>query len=179
MDKKLILLIVFAILSILYYIYYYTYDMLTIGFTERKNGLEYLGGRRGRIGTEKYINYNPAPLNYRISTQSNQRLTNCPKSLWRKSPSNLKLSNKNNFVAYGNQLPIRPVITKKTDDSESPSVDGTKNSPKGLFMFAYNQCNPKCCPSTYSCDGGCICTTDKQRKFISSRGSNHTGKEEY
>ena len=179
MDKKIILLVVLSILSIVYYIYYYTYDMLTVRISERKNGIEYLGGRRGRIGTEKYVNFNPAPLNYRISTASDQKLTNCPKSLWRKIPNNLKLAKNNNFVISGNQIPITPVISKKDNNSESPGVDGTKNSPKGLFMFAYNQCNPKCCPSTYSCNGGCICTTKEQRRFISTRGSNHSGEDEY
>ena len=44
-----------------------------------------------------------------------------------------------------------------------------------MFMFAYNQCRPECCPSTYSCDKGCVCTTEQQRKFIGvTRGNNKT-----
>ena len=40
-----------------------------------------------------------------------------------------------------------------------------------MFMFAYNQCRPECCPSTFSCDHGCVCTTEQQRNFINSRGN--------
>jgi hypothetical protein len=41
-----------------------------------------------------------------------------------------------------------------------------------LFMFANNQCKPECCPGSFSCDGGCVCTTAKQRDFINTRGNN-------
>ncbi len=51
-----------------------------------------------------------------------------------------------------------------------PSVDGTPDAPKAMFMFAHNKCHPGCCPSTYSCDGGCVCTTQKQRDFIGNSG---------
>jgi hypothetical protein len=52
------------------------------------------------------------------------------------------------------------------------SVDGQPGSPKHLFMFAHNKCSPGCCPSTYSCSSGCVCTTENQRKLLSSRGGN-------
>ena len=55
-----------------------------------------------------------------------------------------------------------------------PSVDGNPNSPKHLFMFANNQCRPECCPSAYSCDRGCVCTTEKQRELINKRWGNRT-----
>jgi hypothetical protein len=44
--------------------------------------------------------------------------------------------------------------------------------PDSLFIFANNQCKPECCGSTLSCDGGCVCTTPKQRDFINTRGGN-------
>jgi hypothetical protein len=47
-----------------------------------------------------------------------------------------------------------------------------------LFMFANNQCKPECCPSTHSCDGGCVCTTPDQRNVINSRGGNRTSPED-
>ena len=66
-----------------------------------------------------------------------------------------------------------PVRLKDDINSQKlPTVDGTKNTKNKMFMFAYNQCRPECCPSTYSCDKGCVCTTKQQRKFINSRGSN-------
>jgi hypothetical protein len=44
--------------------------------------------------------------------------------------------------------------------------------PDSLFIFANNQCKPECCGATLSCDGGCVCTTAKQRDFINTRGGN-------
>jgi len=46
--------------------------------------------------------------------------------------------------------------------------------PDNLFVFKNNQCKPECCPSSYSCGGGCVCTTSKQRDYIASRGGNRT-----
>jgi hypothetical protein len=43
-----------------------------------------------------------------------------------------------------------------------------------LFMFKDNQCKPGCCPSSYACDTGCVCTTPEQRTYINSRGGNRT-----
>jgi hypothetical protein len=44
--------------------------------------------------------------------------------------------------------------------------------PDNLFLFKNNQCKPECCPASFSCGGGCVCTTAKQRDFINSRGGN-------
>ncbi len=49
--------------------------------------------------------------------------------------------------------------------------------PDNLFMFKDNQCKPECCGSSYSCDGGCVCTTPEQRKFVNERGGNRTSPE--
>ena len=53
--------------------------------------------------------------------------------------------------------------------SLGPSIDGNTNSHNNMFMFAYNQCKLECCPSTYSCDGGCICSTKTKRNFGRTR----------
>ena len=58
--------------------------------------------------------------------------------------------------------------------SPSTSVDGGESSPNSMFMFAYNQCKPECCPSTYSCSGGCVCVTQAQSEYIANRGNNNT-----
>jgi hypothetical protein len=50
--------------------------------------------------------------------------------------------------------------------------------PDSLFMFKNNQCKPECCPSSYACDGGCVCTTPDQRQVIASRGGNRTSPED-
>ena len=44
--------------------------------------------------------------------------------------------------------------------------------PNSLFMFKNNQCKPECCGSSFSCSGGCVCTTPSQRQYIASRGGN-------
>ena len=43
-----------------------------------------------------------------------------------------------------------------------------------LFMFKNNQCKPECCGASFSCGGGCVCTTPKQRDYINTRGGNRT-----
>lgn len=47
--------------------------------------------------------------------------------------------------------------------------------PNNMFIFKNNQCKPECCGASYSCDGGCVCTTPEQRNFINARGGNRTG----
>jgi hypothetical protein len=47
--------------------------------------------------------------------------------------------------------------------------------PDNLFMFKDNQCKPECCGASFACDGGCVCTTPEQRKYINERGGNRTG----
>ncbi len=46
--------------------------------------------------------------------------------------------------------------------------------PDNLFIFKNNQCKPECCGASYSCGGGCVCTTAKQRDYINTRGGNRT-----
>jgi len=43
-----------------------------------------------------------------------------------------------------------------------------------LFIFKNNQCKPECCGSSFSCSGGCVCTTPEQRDYINGRGGNRT-----
>jgi hypothetical protein len=47
-----------------------------------------------------------------------------------------------------------------------------------LFMFKNNQCKPECCGASFSCGGGCVCTTPKQRQYIAERGGNRTQPED-
>jgi hypothetical protein len=46
--------------------------------------------------------------------------------------------------------------------------------PDSLFLFKNNQCKPECCGGSFSCDGGCVCTSPKQRALIAGRGGNRT-----
>jgi hypothetical protein len=67
-----------------------------------------------------------------------------------------------------NNVALKPIEFE--DSSMKPSVDGTPNGPKSLFLFAYNKVSPECCigerSSGYSTSGGCVCVTDKQRKHL-------------
>jgi hypothetical protein len=47
-----------------------------------------------------------------------------------------------------------------------------------LFMFKNNQCKPECCGASFSCGGGCVCTTPQQRQYIAARGGNRTQPED-
>ena len=69
-------------------------------------------------------------------------------------------------------MPVSPDYTEA--QSLGPSVYGSQNCPENMFMFAHNECKPECCPSTFSCSGGCVCATKKQTKFGKTRGNNKT-----
>lgn len=68
-----------------------------------------------------------------------------------------------------NNVPVKTIQFE--DDSMKPSVDGSPSGPKSMFMFAYNKTSPECClgerSSGYSTSGGCVCVTDKQKKYFS------------
>lgn len=89
------------------------------------------------------------------------------------SDTNLTTLNDRVIVYQGTQVPTTPpteVVLEQ--DPSMPPVDGNPESPKSLFMMAFNKCDPSCCPSTYSCSGGCVCMTDEQKNFIGNRGHN-------
>lgn len=50
--------------------------------------------------------------------------------------------------------------------------------PDSLFIFKNNQCKPECCGASFSCGGGCVCTTPQQRDYINKRGGNRTQPED-
>lgn len=78
-------------------------------------------------------------------------------------------------VAY--HSPVGDAYALNPDPSMSekyPSVDGSDDGAKHMFMFAYNKSSPECCPSTFSSSRGCVCMSEAQRAFINKRGSNKT-----
>lgn len=75
-------------------------------------------------------------------------------------------------VFQGSALPDVPPKPMEFDQHPSlPSVDG-KDGPRSMFLMSFNKCDPSCCPSTYSCGGGCVCLTDDQKNFLGTRGNN-------
>lgn len=82
----------------------------------------------------------------------------------------------NLMVIQGNGVPDITDGTIKFDqnDPSASSVDGTNNTPNSLFIAAYNKCDISCCDgSPYSCNGGCVCFTQEQKKYLSNRGQNN------
>lgn len=77
------------------------------------------------------------------------------------------------ITLQGYTIPTEPTTEVTYDqDPSMTTVDGTPNTPRSMFMMAFNKCDPSCCPSTYSCSGGCVCMTDAQKNFIGKRGNN-------
>ena len=61
--------------------------------------------------------------------------------------------------------------TPELSKQHNPSIDGKKGSKRSMFMFSHNVCHPGCCPSTYSCDHGCVCTNKDQREYLGNHGA--------
>jgi hypothetical protein len=51
--------------------------------------------------------------------------------------------------------------------------------PGELLIFAQNEVHPRCCPSYYSSSEGCVCTAQKQWKYLNERGGNRTLNSEF
>jgi len=65
-----------------------------------------------------------------------------------------------------------------TAPNEKLLGDEFKPDQDNLFMFKNNQCKPECCGASFSCGGGCVCTTPQQRQYIAGRGGNRTQPED-
>ena len=73
------------------------------------------------------------------------------------------------------------VSTSKVDPWRGTAPNEPKGGPEfqvgpdSLFLFKDNQCKPECCGASFSCSGGCVCTTEADRALINSRGGNRNG----
>lgn len=110
----------------------------------------------------------PSPIKYNIgngvigSYADLQLRTPC-KEGWKHPPCNPPLKPDKLFVPQGTPLPLK----NETIYSELP-----KDS---MFLFSRSVSSPECCPSTFSTDRGCVCTTEQQRKLVGEeRGKNKT-----
>jgi hypothetical protein len=79
----------------------------------------------------------------------------------------VKLSTGNSASSWRYTAPNEPLMGPEF----KPGADS-------LFMFKNNQCKPECCGASFSCGGGCVCTTPGQRQYIASRGGNRTAPED-
>ncbi len=75
----------------------------------------------------------------------------------------VRLETGNNVSAWRYTKPNEPLM--------GPEFEPGNDS---LFIFKNNQCKPECCGASFSCGGGCVCTTPQQRQYIAGRGNNRT-----
>lgn len=127
---------------------------------------------------ERFTNY--APVNYAMGKHDGKCAKNLPEF---KGPyAGRKMANnrdKEDYKLLSNTTIFSPVgegikLTSDPMSGKFPTVDGEDGSPRHLFMLAHNVSDPSCCPSTYSTSTGCVCTTNKQRKLINTRGGNRS-----
>jgi hypothetical protein len=141
---------------------------------------------RSNFGVEGFSDFlsntsRPAVLDYKMGPYSNLELKpGTGKHSWRRDPNDKPLYTGDELkVIQGTPLPDKDFSSQLENRPEYPSVDGTCNAPKSMFVFSNNQVSPDCCPSTYTTSAGCICTTEQQRDFINNRGVVNLHKREY
>jgi hypothetical protein len=80
----------------------------------------------------------------------------------------------------GVQLPTgnNTSVWRYTAPNEKLLGEEFSPGPDSLFMFKNNQCKPECCGASFSCGGGCVCTTPQQRQYLAGRGGNRTAPED-
>lgn len=141
-------------------------DKKDVEGTVGKDGAAPLNYRMGpysqvKLDAEKHQNRRQLMPGFTESMFLNEKKSNCgPLS----SPCNMPLVQPKFITPMGEE------DVPEMSHEYKPSVDGTKDGPKSMFMFSHNVCSPGCCPSTYSCDHGCVCTTKNQREYLSRGG---------
>ena len=55
------------------------------------------------------------------------------------------------------------------DSSSLPSQADNTNE---IMFLVGNKVDPECCPAAFTTDTGCVCLTEENRQFMSSRGGN-------
>lgn len=112
--------------------------------------------------------------NYKGNYNNRRYVSKCDDK-WRKTPCNLPLNDTMGLVPQGNSVPINIRDSPVSSEHQYyPSVDGSSNDKRSMFMFAYNKSSPDCCPSTYTTSNGCVCTNVQQRKYLNQRGLNNS-----
>jgi hypothetical protein len=111
---------------------------------------------------------NPSPVKFNMgngvlgSYDNLQLKTPCP-SGWKNEPCEPPIKSNKLFVPQGTPLPLKNemIYSELPEDS--------------MFIFDRAYSSPDCCPSTFSTDRGCVCTSSTQRKYIGEeRGKNKT-----
>lgn len=71
-------------------------------------------------------------------------------------------------LSSNHDIPNKPLQFE--EDPSKPSVDGSPNGPKSLFVFSYNKASPECCNTDYSAgystSKGCVCLSPQQKAYF-------------
>lgn len=119
---------------------------------------------------EQFNNF--APIDHKTGTCSGINLTGKDGLNNKYTYNNLLLKDEKEPLPLASDVTIfSPVgdgirLTNDLGHKRLPTVNGMEGTPNKMFMLAHNQCRPECCPGIYSCDRGCVCLTDEQKKFI-------------
>ena len=115
-----------------------------------------------RLNTEKLQKRRALMPGFKRNMFLNEIESNCGDL---KSPCNVPYQQPKFITPTG--VETTPELSKQ----HNPSIDGKKGSKRSMFMFSHNVCHPGCCPSTYSCDHGCVCTNKDQREYLGNHGA--------
>jgi len=141
------------------FIMYSLYTLFKISWRQLDIGLMSIGGVKGEM--EDFVIQQPlAPINNTMSTLDG---TDINKEIV-KGYTLLDLDENDNINGYD--------VTPVTTTIPAPVIGLGSSNP--IFMYGNNNCRPECCPSIYSCSGGCICETKKQVRFLEQRGNNNS-----
>ena len=159
-------LLLLVLASVLMSANYRKYVRMSEGFQEMN--MQAMPGAPGPNGPRQPIPGNAAPVSegfqsYFLENSAGTNKTYAP------------------MGAYdGVQLPTGNTISqwRYTKPDEKLLGDEFVPGPDSLFMFKNNQCKPECCGASFSCGGGCVCTTPEQRQMVASRGGNRTKPED-
>jgi hypothetical protein len=171
-----LLLVLVANILVVYYTPYGFYG--TSGFSTYEGFKSASGGKQGFQNVSQNQNMVNKPMNMVSGAQTNQvegfesyYLENAGGAKEQYAPvgafDGVKLSTGNNVSDWRYTAPNEKLMGPEfSPDSEN------------LFMFKNNQCKPECCGASFSCGGGCVCTTPQQRQYIAGRGGNRTEPED-
>jgi len=153
-------------------------DIMNVNVENFSAPLEYKMNAYSKMKKEKYRMgpYSGLTVNndgkYNLYNPKKEKEGKSEKCDWRKRPCNVALHTEMGFVTPTGIE--QRYVEDKAHTQTMPYIDGKKGSRQSMFMFTHNQSHPDCCPSTYSTDKGCVCTTKQQRDFINKRGYNRS-----
>ena len=110
----------------------------------------------------------PSPIKFNmgngvLGSYDNLQLKTPCQGGWRHPPCDTPIKPNKLYVPQGTPLPLKNEVIYAELPEDS------------MFIFNRSYSSPECCPSTYSTDRGCVCTSPEQRKYIGQyRGKNKT-----